>query len=205
MIRVRTLPLALMAILPATASSHLLTDLKTAWRGVRRRPVHTGLAVGILALGLSAGVGVFAYVNGFRQPFPGADARGLVQLHDRTAQDPFGDLSYLDYVDYARTGDAAFQGMAAVRAGYAASIRHETSTEVVFLEAVSGSYFDVLDVEMALGRRIQPSPRSPAAPASPSISATSTVSAVTCPCSSISSRSAPASCRTSTVPAVFPR
>lgn len=134
----------------------MLTDLATAWRGMRRRPVLTVVAVGILALGLSAGMGVFTYVNGFRQPFPGAEARGLVQFHHPTDDDAYGDLSYLDYLDYARDGEAAFQGVAAVQAGYAASIRHEASTEVVFLEAVFGSYFDVLNVDMALGRGIRP-------------------------------------------------
>jgi len=134
----------------------LLGEVGSAWRAMRRRPVHSALAVGILALGLTAGMGVFTYVNGFRQPFPGADPRGLVQLHHPTGGDPFGDLSYLDYLDYAGSGEAAFRGMAAVSAGYAASIRHESSTEVVFLEAVSGSYFPVLDVGMALGRGLRP-------------------------------------------------
>lgn len=138
-------------------------ELATAWRSLRRRPVHTALAVGVLALGLSAGTGVFTYVNGFRQPFPGVDPGGLVQLHHPTADDAYGDLSYLDYLDYARGADSGFRGMAAVSAGYAASIRHESSTEVVFLEAVSGSYFPVLDVHMALGREIRPDDDRPGA------------------------------------------
>ena len=129
-------------------------DLRAALRGLLRRPLYSAVAVAILALGLSAGVGVFTYFNGFHQPFPGVDADRLVQLFDATDEDPFGNPSYLDYVDYAEGATQAFEGVAAIQAGYAASIRHDASTEVVFLEAVSGSYFPLAKVEMSAGRAL---------------------------------------------------
>jgi putative ABC transport system permease protein len=112
------------------------------------------VAVAILALGLSAGIGVFTYFNGFHQPFPGVDADRLVQLFDATEEDPYANLSYLDYVDYAAGATGAFEDVAAIQSGYAASIRHDASTEVVFLEAVSGNYFPLLQVEMSAGRAL---------------------------------------------------
>ncbi len=130
-------------------------DLRATLQGLIRRPFSSAVAVTILALGLSAGVGAFTYINGFRQPFPGVDARRLVRLFDATDEDPYGDLSYLDYLDYAKEATGAFEGIAAVQSGYAASVRHEASTEVVFLEAVSGNYFPLLGVEMSAGRGLR--------------------------------------------------
>ena len=127
-------------------------EVRSAARSLIRRPLYSAVAVTILALGLSAGIGVFTYVNGFSQPFPGVNADGLVQIFDPTEEDAFGGVSYLDYLDYAGGTTGAFEGVAAIQAGYAASIRHEASTEVVFLEAVSGSFFPLLDVAMSAGR-----------------------------------------------------
>jgi predicted permease len=132
----------------------MLEDLRSAIRGLTRRPGHALVAVAILTLGLSAGIGTFTYLNGFSQPFPGVDPTGVVQVFDATEENPFGGLSYLDYLDYAAGASAAFEGVAAIQAGYAASIRHEASTEVVFLEAVSGNYFPLLGVEMSTGRAL---------------------------------------------------
>ena len=134
----------------------LLTDLRSGLRGVRRRPFYSTLAVGVLAVGLSAGIGVFTYINGFYQPFPGVDADGLVQIFGVDEESPYTNVSYLDYLDYAEGSARVFEGMSAVQSSYAASIRHEESTEVVFLEAVSGSFFSVLEVAMSAGRALVP-------------------------------------------------
>jgi hypothetical protein len=129
-------------------------EVRSALSALLRRPLYSGVAVAILTLGLSAGIGVFTYANGFTQPFPGVDSRGLVQVFDATDEDPFRGFSYLDYVDYAENAAGAFEGVAAIVSGYAASIRHDASTEVVFLEAVSGSYFPLAGVEMSAGRTL---------------------------------------------------
>ena len=55
-------------------------DLRSSIRTLRRRPFYPLMAVIIMALGLSASVAVFTYVNGFYQPFPGVDAGGLVRV-----------------------------------------------------------------------------------------------------------------------------
>ena len=129
----------------------MLHDLKFALRGLRRRPVYAIVAVSILAVGLSASIAVFTYVNGFYQPFPGVNADGLVRLFGVEDESPYADISYLDFLDYA-AADGAFAGIAAAQPYYAASVRQEAFTEVAFLEAVSGDYFSVLEVEMGIGR-----------------------------------------------------
>jgi predicted permease len=105
----------------------------------------------ILALGLGASISVFTYVNGFYRPFPGADPQGLVQIFGADDGNPFRDISYLDYLDYTQSTQA-FEGVAAVQSYHAASVRHEEMTEVAFLDAVAGDYFQVLGVQTVIGR-----------------------------------------------------
>ncbi len=141
----------------------MLHDLRSAIRGLRRRPLTSAITVTIMALGLGASVAVFTYINGFAQPFPGADPDGLMLLHGIEEDNPYTFVSYLDYLDYQSEGGRVFEDVSAVESRNAASIRHETSTEVVFLEAVSGNYLEVLEVDMAAGRRLAPSDDVPGA------------------------------------------
>ena len=131
----------------------VVQDLRFAVRSIVRRPLFRAVAVLILALGLGAAVSVFTYLNGFYQPFPGADPNGLVQLFGADEENPFQDISYLDYLDYAQSAQA-FEGLGAVQSYYAASVRHEEMTEVAFLDAVAGDYFRVLAVEPEIGRML---------------------------------------------------
>ncbi|UCC71006.1 MAG: ABC transporter permease [Gemmatimonadota bacterium] len=133
--------------------SGLVHDLRTSVRGLSRRPFYPMVAVIILTLGLSAAVAVFTYINGFYQPFPGVDADRLVRVFGVEDENANQDISYLDFLDYAAAG-GAFAGIAAAQPFYAASVRLESMTEVAWLEAVSGSYFSVLDVEMSVGRAL---------------------------------------------------
>ncbi len=131
--------------------SGLLFDLRWSLRGLRHRPGHALVVVGVLALGLSAGLAVFTYINAFYQPFPGVDDQGLVRVFEADDENPYLDLPYLDYRDYA-SAEGTFEGLAATQPFYAASVRHEAMTEVAFLEAVSGNYFSVLGARTSLGR-----------------------------------------------------
>ena len=128
-------------------------DLRSSIRTLVRRPLYPLLASGILALGLSASVAVFTYINGFYQPFPGVDAGQLVRFFGTENEDGYQDISYLDFLDYA-AAKRSFAGVAATQPFYAASVRLETMTEVAFLEAVSGDYFSVLGLELSVGRGI---------------------------------------------------
>ncbi len=128
----------------------IIHDLRTAIRGLRRRPFYPVVAVAVLALGLTASLAVFTYVNAFFQPFPGVDAEALVRLFEVGEEAPYQDIPYLDFLDYAADTEAL--ELAAVQPYYAASVRLETRTEVAFLEAVSGDYFSVLGIETVVGR-----------------------------------------------------
>jgi len=79
----------------------LFYDVRASLRGFRRRPFHPLVAVTILTLGLAATVAVFTYFTSFSQSFPGANPAGLVRVFGVTDDDPYQNLSYLDFVDYA--------------------------------------------------------------------------------------------------------
>jgi predicted permease len=130
-------------------------DLLSSFRTLRRRPFYPIVTVVILALGLSAGIAVFTYINGFYHPFPGADADRLVRIFGSEPDELYRDISYLDFLDYAEQTQT-FERLAAAQPYYAASVRHENQTEVAFLEAVSGDYFSVLGMQLTVGRGITP-------------------------------------------------
>ncbi|HSR53071.1 MAG TPA: ADOP family duplicated permease [Acidobacteriota bacterium] len=143
----------------------ILHDLRSSVRSLSRKPFYPLAAVSILAIGLSAGIAVFTYANGFFQPFPGADADGLVRIYGVENDDVYQDISFLDFEDYAEAAASggALQALAAGQTNYAASVRLEDRTEVAFLEAVTGRYFSVLGIEVALGRGILPEDDRPGA------------------------------------------
>jgi predicted permease len=128
-----------------------MRDLRASIRSLLRRPSYSVVAVLVLALGLSACIAVFTYINGFYQPFPGVEGKRLVRVFGVENEDPYQDISYLDFLDYS-SADGAFEALAATQPFYAASVRHEAMTEVACLEAVSGEYFSVLDIELSVGR-----------------------------------------------------
>lgn len=129
----------------------LLYDLRSSIRSLSRRPFYPAVAVAILSLGLSAAMAVFTYINGFYRPFPGVESERLVRVFGVDSEQPYQDISYLDFLDYA-AADRSFEDFAATQPFYAASVRHEMMTEVAFLEAVSGGYFSVLKADISLGR-----------------------------------------------------
>jgi len=141
----------------------LLSDARGAVSSLRRRPAATLATIGVLSLGLAAGVAVYTYVGAFGQAPPGAASRGLVELFSVTRTSPSGALSYLDFEDYERAATESFEALAAVQSSYAASVRLETMTEVAFLEAVSGRYFDVFGLTVVVGRPLRPDDNRPGA------------------------------------------
>jgi hypothetical protein len=90
----------------------LTRDLGITAVRLKRRPAYPLVAVLVLSIGLTAVIGVFAYLSAFRQPFPGADAEGLHRLMESDPEDAFRDLSFLDFQDYAAAA-STFEGVAA--------------------------------------------------------------------------------------------
>ncbi len=135
----------------------IIQDLRISLRHIRSNPGYAMSVVGVLALGLAASTTVFTYLRSYQQPFPGADSAGLISLFNRTDADSYGGLSYPDFMDLTRLNSAAFLRVAADRPGFAASVRFVGGgTEVLFGNAVTGSFFSIMKIEMSLGRPILP-------------------------------------------------
>ncbi len=130
-------------------------------RPLLRHPLQPLLAGGVLAAGLATSVATFTYLRAFERPFPGVDTDGLVRLFDPRGDAAFGEVSYLDYLDLEAASTTLELG--AVQRYYAASVRHEESAEVAFMEAVSGEYFPVLGAQARLGRLLGPEDDRPGA------------------------------------------
>lgn len=131
-------------------------DLRTGLRRLARSPGFTLLAAGILALGLSTSTAVFTYVNAYRRTLPGVNAQNLHQIWFATEQDPWGALSIPDYEDLVARGGSEFSVGGVGQGSFGATVRRDREVEVAFGESVTGTFFSVAGVQMAVGRGIAP-------------------------------------------------
>src|SRR5215469_10987207 len=128
-------------------------DLRYAFRQLRRSPGFALTAILTLALGIGANVVVFGVLNAvILRPINVPGAERLFEIEQKEA----GNLtqSYPDYVDY-RARNSSFDDMAIFRIDDA-SLSTGGSSRKCWLYEVSGSYFDMLGVQPALGRFFHP-------------------------------------------------
>lgn len=131
-------------------------DLRFAARQLLRTPGFSALAISTLALGVGLNIALFALINSIVvRPMSGVRATNLVWIASQTGSGGFSmPLSYRDYTDFADSS-GAFARTAAVGN---AELALAGSGEPVRLrgEIVSGNYFSLLDVPLALGRGFLP-------------------------------------------------
>ena len=147
----------------SVASSRLMElffrDLRFAFRGLRKTPLFTGIAITSLALGIGANTAIFSLFDqvlvrslGVKQPerlvwFQAAGPnRGIV-----FGPDTFSYPMYRDFADHA----AVFDGVLA-RFATPLSMTQNGQTERINGELVSGNFFDVLGVAPFAGRLLTP-------------------------------------------------
>jgi predicted permease len=134
----------------------LFQDLRYGSRQLLKRPGFTFLAIISMALGIGANTAIFSLVDTvLLRPLPVRNASELQELYgtlhngaDITIQ------SYLNYKDY-RERNQVFSGVIAYRI-LVASLSHNGNNERVWGTVVSGNYFDVLGIPLALGRGFLP-------------------------------------------------
>ncbi|HWC66224.1 MAG TPA: ABC transporter permease, partial [Thermoanaerobaculia bacterium] len=131
----------------------LLSDLRYAWRGLRRSPGFAAVAVVTLALGIGVNTAVLGVVNGvLLRPFPFPRADRLVFVReDMPEKGMFGmTASPPNYLDW-RAQSRSFADMAA----YARSADPLTGSgepEEASYASTTGTFFSVLGVRPELGR-----------------------------------------------------
>ena len=130
---------------------NLFQDVRFALRQLRKNPGFTSTAVLILALGISASVAIFAFVDAaLIKPLPFRDPDRLVSVLETSAQCPQCPLSYPDYADWKKLNDV-FSSMDAYSYW---SVTLDTAEGAQSADAfrVSSGFFRTLGVTPVLGR-----------------------------------------------------
>ena len=141
-------------------------DLRSAFRRLTRQPGFTLLAAGTLALGLATSVAVFTFVSAYTRSIPGVEADRLYQLWSATEDEPWGALSYPDFLDLERLDTDAFSVAGVRPTWFGATIRRGDVAEVQFGESVGPRFFVMLGVAMSAGRDFTPDEHREGAPSS---------------------------------------
>jgi len=154
-----------------TAWERLLGDFRHAFRGLRKAPGFTAVAVATLAVGLGMNVAVFSLVHAVMlRSLPYAEPERLVSLWEESFSEEPSDFSSsgsplggktagrttvspANLADYARS--PAFAGLASFDLA-AKNLIGLGTPERLEGEAISANFFDVLGVKLAIGRTSLP-------------------------------------------------
>lgn len=144
--------------------SGMLQDLRLAWRGLRRSPGFTVVAVLTVALGIGANTAVFSIVDALLlRPFPLPDVERLVAVEEVAAEAPDSYLGTApaNYVDW----QAAQQTMTHLAASewWDVNLSGIGEPRRAAGHFVSAGFFEGLGVEVALGRSFLPAEADPGA------------------------------------------
>ena len=126
----------------------LLQDVRYAIRTLVKVPGFTLVIIISIALGIAANATVFSVANGLLWGvLPVKDPGRMVMFSEGES------ISYPDYMDYRdQTTDVFEGGVVAHFPLIPASLGGTGEPERVWGQAVSGNYFSILGVNMALGR-----------------------------------------------------
>lgn len=131
----------------------LLADVRFAFRGFLRSPLHTLMTVLILGVGIGSVTLMFSAINAsVLRPLPYPDPSELVWVWKASDQVPQNSVSYDDFLDY-RDGVQAFEDLGATQLfNPRLLLSGEGESERVQANQVTPNLFDVLRVPPALGR-----------------------------------------------------
>ena len=127
----------------------LWQDLRYGVRMLKKNPGFTAVAVLTLALGIGANAVVFSVLNALiLHPLHVPHAESLYGIQHGSEASSY--QSYPDYLDL-RDRNRSFDGLAAYNIDQAGLDTGENPTRI-WVEEVSGNYFDVLSIQPYLGR-----------------------------------------------------
>lgn len=127
-------------------------DAAHAGRSLRRSPALVVLVVGSLAVGIGATTVVFSVARSLLFPDPGpiADPERVVTLYETSAESPWGQVSFPNYLEVADEVPA-LASVAALRIGVV-RLGESADGERLMVELVTGNYFETLGLPASLGR-----------------------------------------------------
>lgn len=131
-------------------------DARYGLRMMRKSPGFSAIAVLTLALGIGANTAIFGIVYGllFRPlPFPDEAHIAMVHMNFAPQNNPRGNLSIADFVDW-QSGNTVFERVAAYsRSRF--TLTGDGQAEQVAGAAVTADFFSVLGLKPTLGRAFQ--------------------------------------------------
>jgi putative ABC transport system permease protein len=134
--------------------SMMKQDLRYAVRMLLRAPTFAATIIATLALGIGANSVIFSAVNAvLLRDAPVSDPETLVDVYTSSGSTLYSRSSYPDYFDLRDSG--AFASLAAYTE-VPLTLDANGQPEPVAGELVSGNYFEVLGVAMAVGRDFAP-------------------------------------------------
>ncbi len=123
---------------------HLMKDLRYGARMLLNNKTFTAVAVLSLSLGIGVNTTIFSVVNAvLLRPMAVQEPDQLVEVYLSDSDGyPYGTMSFPDYLDFRDQNDV-LSGIVASEVTFYHFSR-ENSTEMVFGDAVTGNYFEVL-------------------------------------------------------------
>jgi len=140
-----------------------MDDVRFALRQLRKSPSFTVTAILALALGISASLAIFAFVDAaLLRPLPYPQPDRLVGVYERVPRFPRSNLSYQDYLDWKKL-NTAFSTLSAYQ-GSGATLTTDTGAVRVPGARVSDDFFGTLGAAPVVGRGFHPGEDQPSAP-----------------------------------------
>ena len=138
----------------------LLSDLRHAFRLLRKSPAATAISLALLALGTGANAAVFSLVNTlYLKPLPVPDARRVVHLYSFRPGVRYNLGFTFNEYDRLRGGQGALPALAAERPIAQLHLVSSRGIRELGGAFVTDNYFDVLGIDAARGRLIRPEPQ----------------------------------------------
>ena len=130
----------------------IIQDFRYAIRQLRKNRAFACTAICVLALGISAAVAIFSFVEAaLIKPLPYQDQWRLVAAFESSPGTPRAWLSYADYADWKRL-NSVFSSIDAYALNGSFTLNSNTGAEQVSGTRVSAGFFRTLGVEPVLGR-----------------------------------------------------
>ena len=138
----------------------LLQDLKYAFRVSLNSPGFTAVAIATVAVAIGVNSAMFSFFSRTAlNPLPYPESERLVRLFEKPPSGVYGNVSTLNYLDWAELG-TAFENVAA-RSLWGATMITDGGPVRIRGARVSAAFFDIHGAKAAIGRTFRPAEDQP--------------------------------------------